>query len=67
MPTISIEFTDGQWELIKQFYPKNVIVPAPAEWTVELLASVYKQRITDEIQSQRRLKAAEEAAKQAFE
>ena len=67
MPTISIEFTDGQWELIKQFYPKNVIVPAPAEWTVELLASVYKQRITDEIPAQRRLKAAEEAAKQAFE
>jgi len=51
--TISIEFTDGQWELIKQYYPNDLWKtaqedPIPTDdtvTTVEELAAVLKVQV----------------------
>ena len=71
MPTITIEFTDAQWELLKEFYPAQMSGIAKyelegGEWTVEALASVYKKRIVAEIQAQRRMKAQEAVSENDF-
>ena len=71
MPTISIEFTDEQWELVKEFFPAQMAgiakyeIPGE-EWTVEALAEVYKKRIVAEIQTQRRMKAQEAVSENDF-
>ena len=55
--TITIEFTDAQWELIKEHYPPQYWVDPKnmvefKEWTVDLLATWLKQTVQLEVNTQ---------------
>ena len=62
--TITIEFTDAQWELVKEHYPKQYYVDPDndlsqkSEWTEELVSKWLKQGIQVEVNSQIQAKAA---------
>ena len=64
--TNTIEFTDAQWELIKEHYPTQYYVDPDndlsqkSEWTEALVSKWLKQGIQVEVNSQIRVKAAEE-------
>ena len=53
--TITIEFTDAQWELVKEHYPKQYYVDPDndltthAEWTEELVSKWLKSEIQAEV------------------
>lgn len=47
--TLTIEFTDEQWELILEYFPKSIGGFAAYEgWTEALLAEAYQRRIASE-------------------
>lgn len=55
--TITIEFTDAQWELVKEHYPSQYWVDPTnmvefKEWTVDLLATWLKQTVQLEVNTQ---------------
>ena len=55
--TITIEFTDAQWELVKEHYPPQYWVDPQhmvefKEWTAELLATWLKQEVQAQVNTQ---------------
>ena len=63
--TVTIEFTDAQWELIKEHYPTQYFVNPDdnltdkLEWTELLLAKWLKQGVQVDVNSHIRLKEIE--------
>ena len=60
--TITIEFTDAQWELIKEHYPKQYYddsndMNSHSAWTEELVAKWLKFGVQTEVNDQINFKA----------
>ena len=60
--TITIEFTDAQWELIKEHYPKQYYddsydMNSHSAWTEELVAKWLKFGVQSEVNDQMHFKA----------
>ena len=53
---MTIEWTDEQWELIKDNFPLGLGSVEVDAWTPESLAGAYKQRIAREIPRQLNMK-----------
>ena len=52
---IEVEFTDAQWELILEHFPKSIGgFNAYEGWTEALLAEAYQRRIANEVVDQMR-------------
>ena len=62
--TITIEFTDAQWELIKEHYPQQYYVEPDndlsqrSEWTEALVSKWLKYMIQVDVNAQIQVKAA---------
>ena len=61
--TITIEFTDAQWELIKEHYPTQYYddpedLSTLSVWTEVLLANWFKEVVHREVNSQIQIKAS---------
>ena len=47
--TFTVEFTDEQWELVLEWYPKEIGNYTVQTWTAADMAACFQQRISREV------------------